>query len=62
MCCRISRPTTAPGLGPLVDAVAEAMPLLVADDAAGFMTRVALILRPPPPKPSRAAPPDEGKA
>ncbi len=48
--------------GPLVDAVAEAMPLLVADDAAGFMSRVALILRPPSPKPSRAAPPDEGKA
>jgi PTH1 family peptidyl-tRNA hydrolase len=40
-------------LEPLVDAVAEALPHLVADDAAGFMTRVALILRPPPPKPPR---------
>jgi len=41
-------------LGPLLAAVAEAMPLLVADDAPGFMTRVALILKPPPPKPPRA--------
>ncbi|HXQ51514.1 MAG TPA: aminoacyl-tRNA hydrolase [Stellaceae bacterium] len=49
-------------MGPLIDAVAEAMPLLVADDAQGFMTKVALILRPPPPKPPRPAPAaqDEG--
>jgi PTH1 family peptidyl-tRNA hydrolase len=40
-------------LGPLIDAVAEAIPLLIADDAQGFMTKVALILRPPPPKPER---------
>jgi PTH1 family peptidyl-tRNA hydrolase len=40
-------------LGPLIDAIAEAVPLLVADDAPGFMTRTALILRPPPPKPPR---------
>jgi peptidyl-tRNA hydrolase, PTH1 family len=46
-------------LGPLIGAVAEAIPLLVGDDAAGFMTRVALILRPPPPKPPRPAPPPE---
>ncbi len=38
---------------PLVDAVAEALPLLVKDDAPGFMTKVALILKPPPPKPPR---------
>ncbi|HJT06320.1 MAG TPA: aminoacyl-tRNA hydrolase, partial [Stellaceae bacterium] len=38
---------------PLVDAVAEALPLLIKDDAPGFMTKVALILRPPPPKPPR---------
>jgi len=38
---------------PLVDAIAEAMPLLVKDDAPGFMTKVALILKPPPPKPPR---------
>jgi PTH1 family peptidyl-tRNA hydrolase len=43
-------------LAPLIEAVAEAAPLLVADDAAGFMTRVALILRPPPAKPPRLAP------
>ena len=44
-------------LGPLIDAIAEAVPLLVADDASGFMTKAALILRPPPPKPPRPAPP-----
>jgi PTH1 family peptidyl-tRNA hydrolase len=43
-------------LPPLIDAVAEAFPLLAADDAPGFMTKVALILRPPPPKPPRPAP------
>jgi PTH1 family peptidyl-tRNA hydrolase len=41
-------------LVPLLEAVAEALPLLVADDAAGFMTKVALILKPPPPKAPRA--------
>jgi peptidyl-tRNA hydrolase, PTH1 family len=39
-------------LAPLLEAISEAAPLLVADDAAGFMTRVALILRPPQPKPA----------
>jgi peptidyl-tRNA hydrolase, PTH1 family len=43
--------------GPLVDAIVEAMPLLAADDASGFMSRVALTLHPPAPKPPRAAPP-----
>jgi peptidyl-tRNA hydrolase, PTH1 family len=38
---------------PLVDAVAEALPQLIKDDAPGFMTKVALILKPPPPKPPR---------
>ena len=46
---------------PLVNAVAEAMPLLVAENASGFMTKVALILKPPPPKPPRAADEEEGK-
>jgi peptidyl-tRNA hydrolase, PTH1 family len=41
-------------LVPLLDAVAEALPVLVADDAPGFMSKVALILKPPPPKPPRA--------
>ncbi len=40
-------------LGPLISAVADAIPLLVAGDPPGFATRVALILRPPPPKPPR---------
>ena len=48
-------------LAPLIDAVADAIPLLVADDAPGFMTRVALILRPPAPKPPRPAPPPTEK-
>jgi peptidyl-tRNA hydrolase, PTH1 family len=43
-------------LAPLIAAVAEAMPLLIADDAPGFMSKVALILRPPPAKPPRARP------
>ena len=42
---------------PLIDAIAEALPLLIEDDAPGFMTKVALILRPPPPKPPLAAEP-----
>jgi len=38
---------------PLVEAVAEALPLLVADDDSAFMSKVALILKPPRPKPPR---------
>ena len=41
-------------VAPLLDAIAEALPLLVQDNAQGFMTKVALILKPPPPKPPRA--------
>jgi peptidyl-tRNA hydrolase, PTH1 family len=41
-------------LVPLLDAVADALPVLIADDAPGFMSKVALILKPPPPKPPRA--------
>jgi PTH1 family peptidyl-tRNA hydrolase len=45
---------------PLVDSIAEALPLLVKDDMPGFMTKVALILKPPAPKPPRpAAKPDD---
>jgi PTH1 family peptidyl-tRNA hydrolase len=45
-------------LEPLLAAIAEAAPLLVGDDAPGFMTKVALILKPnkpkaPPPAPDR---------
>jgi PTH1 family peptidyl-tRNA hydrolase len=42
---------------PLTEAVAEAMPTLIADDPAGFMTKVALILKPPQPKEKKAEPP-----
>ena len=34
-------------LEPLIDAIAEAIPLLIGGDEAGFMTRVALLTRPP---------------
>jgi PTH1 family peptidyl-tRNA hydrolase len=40
---------------PLVDALAEALPLLIRDDVPGFMSKVALILKPPAPKPPRPA-------
>lgn len=46
---------------PLLDAVAEAFPLLVAGDSSKFLTRVALILNPPPPK-DAARPPHDGGA
>jgi PTH1 family peptidyl-tRNA hydrolase len=42
-------------LVPLLEAVADAAPYLVRDDLPGFTTRVALILKPPPAKPPRAA-------
>jgi PTH1 family peptidyl-tRNA hydrolase len=38
-------------LAPLVEAVADAAPLLARDDDTGFMSRVALLTRPPKPKP-----------
>src|SRR5690348_13057189 len=41
-------------LDPLLDAVADAAPLLIDDDPQAFMTKVATILNPPPPKPPRA--------
>jgi len=37
----------------LLEAVADAAPLLVADDTAGFMTKVALQTKPTTPKPTR---------
>jgi PTH1 family peptidyl-tRNA hydrolase len=40
---------------PLLGAVAEAASLLAEDNAQGFMTKVALILNPPPPKPPKEA-------
>ena len=44
-----------PWVEKLVDAVAEAMPLLVTGDGNGFMNKVTLTLNPPPPRPARAA-------
>ena len=40
-------------LSPLLDAIAEAAPLLVRNDDAAFASKVALILNPPPNKPPR---------
>jgi peptidyl-tRNA hydrolase, PTH1 family len=42
-------------VAPLVDAVAEAIPLLAEGNDQAFMNRVALILNPPRPKPPRPA-------
>lgn len=41
----------------LVEAVAEYMPLMVADNGSEFMSRVALKMNPPPPKPPQKGPP-----
>src|ERR1700750_2888743 len=48
-------------LKPLVEAMVEAAPLLAKDDDAGFMSKVALLLKPP--KPAKAPPkkPDSKK-
>jgi PTH1 family peptidyl-tRNA hydrolase len=44
-------------LEPMLDAIAEHFPLLVEDDSAAFMSKVALTLNPP--KPKAAKPPEE---
>lgn len=44
---------------PLCEAVAEATPLLLKDDAPGFTTKVALILKPPRPKSPRSPEPEK---
>lgn len=43
-------------LEPLLDALAEAAPLLVKGDASGFATKVALLTQPPKPRKGEAAP------
>ena len=49
-------------LGPLLNAVADAAPVLVAGDENKFMTKIALQLNPPPEKPPRKeVPPTETK-
>jgi peptidyl-tRNA hydrolase, PTH1 family len=40
-------------LKPLVDAMVEAAQLLAADDDAGYMSKVALLIKPPAPKPAK---------
>jgi len=44
-------------LDPLLDAIAEQIPLMIAGDAPGFMSKVALATNPPPPKPPRSGAP-----
>ena len=46
-------------IDPLIDAIAEAFPLLAAGDDSGFMSRVALLSRPPDPTPKNG-PGDNG--
>jgi PTH1 family peptidyl-tRNA hydrolase len=46
-------------LGPLLDALADAAPLMVAGDDNKFMTKIALATSPPAEKPKKAAPPTE---
>jgi len=48
-------------LEPMLPALAEAMPILVADDAPGFMSKVALILKPPKHSPPPNPPPQGGR-
>jgi PTH1 family peptidyl-tRNA hydrolase len=43
---------------PLLDAIAETAPLLVADDAPAFMSKIALLTNPPAAKPERPTRPD----
>ncbi|HEY1631695.1 MAG TPA: aminoacyl-tRNA hydrolase [Rhizomicrobium sp.] len=40
-------------LVPMLSAIAEAAPLLAKDDDVGFMNKVVLALKPPPPKPPK---------
>ncbi len=44
----------------IVDAIAECMPLLAEDEDSAFMSKVALIVFPPPPKPPRPPEAEDG--
>jgi PTH1 family peptidyl-tRNA hydrolase len=53
-----------PVMARVVDAIADAVPILVAGDDGAFMSRVALLVFPPPPKPPRPEdepPPRDGE-
>jgi len=45
-------------LAKILDAVSDAIPLLIAGSESKFMTRVAFLTKPPPPKKEKAAPQD----
>jgi PTH1 family peptidyl-tRNA hydrolase len=43
----------------VVEAISDAIPILIAGDAGAFMSRVALLVFPPPPKPERPTEPEQ---
>ena len=47
-------------VGKVVPALADALELLLAGNDNGYMTRVKLLVDPPPPKPPKPAPPGDG--
>ena len=50
-----------PLIATMIEAVVQALPLLLAGDGNGFMSKVDVSVNPPRPKPPRAAPADEAK-
>jgi PTH1 family peptidyl-tRNA hydrolase len=48
-------------LGELLNAVCDAAPLLIGGDENKFMTKIALAMNPPPPKPARKEEPTENE-
>ena len=62
MCCNNFSKADEDWLVPLLSAIAEAAPLLAQDDDAGFMNKVALMLKPPAENPSQNAADAEGTA
>ncbi len=48
------------GRDKLIDAVATELPRLIAGDDSGFMSRLALIMNPPKPKPPKPPKPEAG--
>jgi len=50
-----------PLIGAMIEAVVQALPLLISGDANGFMSKVDLAVNPPKPKPPKPEPPREPK-
>jgi len=49
-------------IGTMIEAVVQALPLLLSGDANGFMSKVDVSVKPPRPKPPRPEPADDAKA